>query len=99
MYAAKSPLELRLPAGFSTGSGWQADAPYYCGTFDPVKGWKNKSKGELMLRFDDMPKCVKVTLRSLLDFNPRTSRFHLVSSVVCRSLPRHNQTPLYRRLL
>ena len=22
-----------------------------------------------MLRFDDMPKCVKVTLRSLLDFN------------------------------
>ena len=69
MYAAQSPQELRLPAAFFTGSGWQADAPYYCGAFDPKKGWKNKSKGELMLRFDDMPKCVKVTLRSLLDFN------------------------------
>ena len=69
IYAARYPQEIRLPANFFTRNGWQPDAPYYCGTFDPQKQWKSKAKGELMLRFDDMPKCVMVTVRSLLDYN------------------------------
>ena len=67
LYGATSPQELRVPAAFFCGSGWQPDQQYYTGSFDPARQWKSKAKGELMVSFDGDERSTKVTLRSLLD--------------------------------
>ena len=70
IYKAKKILHLRINASYFELTGWEADKRIYSGDFNPnVGGWSNKSKGEVMIKFEGEDKRTKCSIKLLLDHN------------------------------
>ena len=70
IYKAKKILHLRINASYFELTGWEADKRIYSGDFNPnAGGWSNKSKGEIMIKFEGEDKRTKCSIKLLLDHN------------------------------
>ena len=72
-YTTKKIIHLRVNASFFELNGWVADKRIYCGDFDPnIGGWSNKSKGEIMIKFEGDDQRTKCSIKILLQHNLTT---------------------------